>query len=307
MKKLLQGLILFRKITYNIMAIIDYIMVIALSVYVCVRVIEKPVTQTPPAESNAVEVELSNGGTVQAGNTPITNYVNNATIVVDSQATTFITPYSKGGPKYDVIRVPKSFTYTTVLPDGTRVRLNAASCLKVPTDYGVSKREIYLEGEGYLQVTGNGSHVFTIHTPYAEILVLGTQLNVQTYDDMTRVVLVSGSAIVTCNEKKRQLTPGQAASADKYKRMLHVEPFEKNRELGWLNGRYFYYGKSMRQIGNILERCYNVVVIVDSERNDLRYTGFIFKGNTLQTSLQELKRCNFINSYIDEKGRVHLQ
>src|SRR5256885_1096045 len=47
------------------------------------------------------------------------------------------------------------------LPDGTRVRLAPASKLRVATDFGVERRDVYLDGEAYFEVVHDEMRPFT--------------------------------------------------------------------------------------------------------------------------------------------------
>src|SRR5690606_16552126 len=53
---------------------------------------------------------------------------------------------------HNTVVTPKGGQYQVVLPDGTRVWLNAESKLRYPVYFGQDKRVVTLEGEGYFEV-----------------------------------------------------------------------------------------------------------------------------------------------------------
>ena len=69
------------------------------------------------------------------------------------------------------------------LPDGSSVWLNAGSTLRYSSDFNVSNREVYLEGEGFFDVTRNEKTPFWVQTTTIALKVLGTAFNVKAYPD----------------------------------------------------------------------------------------------------------------------------
>src|SRR5699024_7695938 len=51
----------------------------------------------------------------------------------------------------------------TILSDGTRVKLNAESVLKIPSDYGEKSRDVYLRGEAFFEVEHDDAKPFSVH------------------------------------------------------------------------------------------------------------------------------------------------
>jgi len=84
------------------------------------------------------------------------------------------------------------------LPDGSKVMLKAGSTLGIPTDFNHSRRDIYLEGEAYFDVTKDAQKPFIIHTSRMDIKVLGTAFNIKAYpgDALAEASLLTGSVEV---------------------------------------------------------------------------------------------------------------
>lgn len=89
--------------------------------------------------------------------------------------------------EYNSLKIPVGGFYKLVLSDGTKVWLNADSELKYPVRFVGGKREVYLKGEGYFQVSKDSCRQFIVHLQNSEITVLGTAFNVSAYEDEAHV------------------------------------------------------------------------------------------------------------------------
>ena len=83
--------------------------------------------------------------------------------------------------KYNRIEVPRGSEYWIVLPDGTRVWLNAATELKYPVAFHAKERRVYLKGEAYFEVAPDKNRPFYVETEEVKIRVLGTVFDVNTH------------------------------------------------------------------------------------------------------------------------------
>ena len=86
-----------------------------------------------------------------------------------------------------------------MLPDGSRVWLNAESSLSYPGSFGGrERREVTLQGEAYFEVAPDSLHPFVVETAALQTQVLGTSFNVRAYSpEDTRVTLLRGSVKVS--------------------------------------------------------------------------------------------------------------
>lgn len=100
----------------------------------------------------------------------------------------------------NTIQTPKGGQYQVVLPDGTKVWLNAASSLKYPEVFIGNQRTVELTGEAYFEVTKNKTKPFHVKSENQDVEVIGTHFNINGYlDDQTiKTTLLEGSVRV-CN------------------------------------------------------------------------------------------------------------
>ncbi|MEG1564959.1 MAG: FecR domain-containing protein [Bacteroides sp.] len=144
------------------------------------------------------QVEYSADGTVQ---------VNKKTI---AQATDNSLQHAE--QTYNQLIVPFGSRTQLRLSDGTNMWVNSGTRVVYPVVFSHATREIYVDGEVYLDVAHDASHPFIVKTDQFRVRVLGTAFNVSAYSKETTssVVLVRGSVNVSNDTSKEvNLLPGQ--------------------------------------------------------------------------------------------------
>lgn len=199
------------------------------------------------------------------------------------------TNFSEGESiSYMELSVPKGETANFKFSDRTRVQLNAGSSIQFPEHFGKEKREVYLEGEAYFQVTENQQRPFIVHAGELDLQVLGTAFNVKSYPDenIVETTLAEGKVRITKNGDTRKngkgciLEKGQHLAYDKM-----TEDFQLNKDVNielytsWTQGRYKFQGIQLMRLAKSIERLYGVQIkIEDPELRDLTYSGSFYKG-----------------------------
>ena len=82
---------------------------------------------------------------------------------------------------YQEVALPLGKKARITLPDGTKVFLNAGSRLRYPEKFSKTERRIFLEGEGFFEVTKNPKKPFYVQTRQTTTGVLGTRFNLQSW------------------------------------------------------------------------------------------------------------------------------
>lgn len=98
-------------------------------------------------------------------------------------------------PLYQTLYVPPGQRAELVLPDSTKIWLNACSRLVYPVTFMKENRSVVLEGEAYFEVRRNEKVPFVVKTPKTDVKVLGTEFNVCDYPDRPdfELALLKGS------------------------------------------------------------------------------------------------------------------
>ncbi|MDZ7690880.1 MAG: FecR family protein [Balneolaceae bacterium] len=102
---------------------------------------------------------------------------------------------------------------TYILNDGSKVILHAGSRLEVPLSFNSEKRELFLEGEAYFEVTHDDSKPFTVHSKNAFTRVLGTRFLMKAWPDErneVEVVVSEGKVALGRESAEEGASPQQA-------------------------------------------------------------------------------------------------
>src|SRR5690606_11407060 len=120
--------------------------------------------------------------------------------------------------------------YQIMLPDDSKVWLNAASSLKFPSAFSGDVRTVELNGEAYFKVAKNKQKPFIVKSKWGEIEVLGTGFNVMAYDDENamKTTLLEGAVKIM---GKRILKPGEQAVLDGQK--VRVSEVDVSEVVAW--------------------------------------------------------------------------
>jgi transmembrane sensor len=195
---------------------------------------------------------------------------------------------------YNELITPLGAKYKIILPDGTRVWLNAGSSLRYPMAFDTKERRVELKGEGYFEVqkvnSGIGKVPFYVETPTQIVQVLGTEFNISAYDDdqVVKTTLISGKVNVSdrSNNLQETLNPGEQAvqiNGGAFK----VTKVNAESSISWKNGNFMFEDMYLRDIMKQLCRWYNVE-IDESQIPQTRYNIFISRNETLQSVLNML-------------------
>ncbi|HEY9257440.1 FecR family protein [Chitinophaga sp.] len=241
-----------------------------------------------------------------------------STIVLDSakqgalakQSGTRIVKTATGALTYDVtdhpgttaiawntITTPRGAQYEVVLPDGTRVWLNAASTLKYPVAFAKgTDRKVMLSGEAYFEVNSNAQAPFkvAVHTQHnndGEVTVLGTRFNIMAYDDeaAVRTTLLEGAVLVSRSGNSKKLAPGQQAIFPlETTSSIVVENTDTEIAIAWKKGFFRFDQRQLPAIMRQVSRWYDVDIAYEGKVPDIVFGGGIDKNLPLSRILSAL-------------------
>lgn len=188
------------------------------------------------------------------------------------------------------LTVPAGNSNTLLLPDGTKVWLNAESTIKYPSSFMGLQRNIEIEGEAYLEVAHNRWRPFIVNTPNGKIKVLGTKFYVTstTEEKDFMVSLIEGSVKISSGDKSATLKPGYRAQfKDGEFKQSVIRSLES--EL-WKDGIYYFKNQSFAELMDGFEKCFGVKISIDREiQSNERYTGKFYCYNGVQHALHALQ------------------
>lgn len=204
--------------------------------------------------------------------------------------------------------VPAGKEYTIQLSDGSIIHMNASSSILFSFSFPRIKREITFAGEAYMSVAASPDQPFVVHTSNgASIQVLGTAFNINSYDSgKVTVSLVQGSIQMKAGKQEVILRPGFQA-AYTIENNISTRTFNKNDVLSWLDGKYVFHNVPFRQIKPILERLYDVRIVIDNPAvAEKPFSAEIFKADGISAFLDMMKTTGDADNYTKD-DTIHIK
>lgn len=203
----------------------------------------------------------------------------------------------------NVLVTPKGGQYKIMLPDGTKVWMNAASTLTFPFKFEGGVRLVSLEGEAYFEVAKDKSKPFKVRSLQQLVQVYGTHFNINSYPEEARVVttLLEGSVGVTDlkSGKHLMLKPGQRAlltndnrnaRANADHNALSLEPAQLEEAIAWKEGYFLFEHEELGSIMRKLSRWYNIETqFKNEELQGVRFAGTVDRFQHLSDVLRMLE------------------
>lgn len=214
----------------------------------------------------------------------------------------------EGDNHYNTIETPKGGQFQILLPDGSKVWLNASSSLKYRPSFAVLKERIVeLTGEAYFEVHKDKHKPFIVKNAKQAVEVLGTHFNINAYTDEPEVktTLIEGAVrvavikddIVSGNYKL--LKPGEQSLLTGSE--IKVKDVDTEESIAWKNGQFMFSSESIKEIMRKISRWYNVEVDYRANVSEMKFTGTISRYSNVSQVLQMLEMTNKIHFKI--KGR----
>ncbi|PWV56140.1 FecR family protein [Chitinophaga sp. S165] len=210
---------------------------------------------------------------------------------------------------YNTLYVPRGGQFQLILPDGTKVWLNAASRLKYPTAFSGRSRVVELQGEAYFEVAKRADQPFSVKVNNKEVVeVLGTDFNIMSYTEEVQSVttLVTGAVKVISGGSQQTLRPGQQALVDEHTGAMTVAPADVDRALAWKTGFFELDNTDLPTLMRQLSRWYDVEIIDQSKGNTVgEFGGRISRTLNLRDVLHVLEQYG-VHSRIEDNKVVIL-
>lgn len=220
------------------------------------------------------------------------------------------------GPVFNTISTPRGGQYQVVLPDGSKVWLDASSSLRFPTAFGKDLREVQLVGEAYFEVAPNPGKPFRVRVmagpsgkgeELQHVEVLGTQFNIMAYTDESAVktTLVEGAVRVgAATGVPVQLKPNDQAQLLASSGLHVVDDADVDAAVAWKNGYFDFNKANIETIMRQLARWYDVEVSFrgNGGRDRLFYGGI--QRNLPLTAVFEILERSGVQFSIDGKKVV---
>lgn len=187
---------------------------------------------------------------------------------------------------YNTISTAVGGMYRVVLPDKSKVWLNAASSLRYPTAFHDSIRLVELNGEAYFEVAKNSSQPFVVSAGGTKVEVVGTHFNIMAYRDEkeTRTTLLEGAVIVSDHTGKKLMKPGQQAITNNGIRLVNTDA---EAAVAWRQGLFHFENAGIGLVMRQLARWYDIEVAYEKGGTpEIHFTGIISRHTSLPEAIE---------------------
>lgn len=165
---------------------------------------------------------------------------------------------------FNRLLIPYGKKSTITFSDGTKVWANAGTQLVYPIEFNKNEREIFVDGQIYLDVAKDANRPFIVKTKDMDIKVLGTKFNITAYskENNNNIVLVSGKVSVS-NKKTNSnttLSPNNMYVYDKASLNENVKEVDTSLYTSWIDGKYIFNKEPFEYVLARLSMYYGVKV-----------------------------------------------
>ncbi|WP_143306184.1 FecR family protein [Chitinophaga vietnamensis] len=203
----------------------------------------------------------------------------------------------------NLLQTPRGGQFRLVLPDGTKVWLNAASSVTYPTAFTGTERKISVTGEVYLEVAPH-DQPFIVVTADQQVQVLGTQFNINAYEEeaATRTTLLSGKIKVMNSVSGVVLKPDQQALVmHQASPTIPVREVDAGQVIAWKNGYFDFENERLDAVLRLLSRWYDIDFDTDPAAAGLKFSAVMARTSTLEQVLSMLSATGAVT--FSEEGR----
>lgn len=169
------------------------------------------------------------------------------------------------------VKAPLGEMAVVTLSDGSAVELNSGASIQYNRLFGITNREISLNGEAFFDVETSGMP-FRVTANGTVTEVLGTAFNIRSWADHpqneTHIAVEEGTVRFFPKEQDRNAVILQKENESRWQTGLvsPEEPTEADieRVLGWRERKFIFYEESLQQIFNEVERRFDLIIELEN-------------------------------------------
>ena len=195
-----------------------------------------------------------------------------------------------------LVSVPNGQKRELVLPDGSKVWVNAGSTIRYPEQMKGKVRLVDLEGEAYFDVAKDPECPFIVNTNSMSVEALGTEFNIAAYPGNSQVIATLAYGKIRVNLIQNGdtgsyvLYPDDQLVYNKKNGETLVHVVSPNDATGWKNGKLIFQDATFSDIAGTLERHYDITIRLENytDTND-RYSVQFVNGESIDQVMDILR------------------
>ncbi|MCU0392140.1 MAG: FecR domain-containing protein [Thermoflexibacter sp.] len=188
---------------------------------------------------------------------------------------------------------------TIVLPDGSKVTLNANSRLEINSKWkDTESRRVNLVGEAYFEVEKKRTtnQKFIVHTADLDVVVLGTSFDVNSRNIKTQVVLKEGAITLKLHQQNNSnhqqevvMQVGELVEFSKKDNKLLKKNVNTEKFSLWREHKLFFEDTPMKEIAQLIQENYGLKVSFEEETLASRKISGTLPNQNLQILLSSIE------------------
>ena len=242
------------------------------------------------AEIEEIQLITESGKAIRINDGSTVTYTSDGKINLNDKQVETV-PVAK--KQYDQIIVPKGQFSRLVLADGSSLYINSNTQVVYPKQFDKDKREIFVDGEIYIDVRPNPEVPFIVKTTDFDVEVLGTAFDVKAYGGKGsggEVVLVRGAVNVKdANGYEVHLEPDNKAVIS-LKSHIQTVAVNAKEYILWTQGILPLKDGTLGDILKDLSRYYGVRIDCDKNIENIKIVGKIDLTQGVDKALYYLSR-----------------
>lgn len=193
--------------------------------------------------------------------------------------------------KYNRLLVPLGKHIRLALSDGSVLDVNSGSEVVYPTVFPEGKREIFVNGEIFIDVKKTEKATpFIVRTSRCDVRVLGTAFNVRAYESDARAEVVLQRGIVEVEDQNNQVVRMQPNErtilvSGHYKKKDKVDV---DKYILWREGMLLFQGETVEQAVRKLNRFYGLPFSCVPEVSRIRLYGKLDINEPIESVLSAI-------------------
>ena len=190
----------------------------------------------------------------------------------------------------------KAASHLVALPDGSTITLNNGSKVSYSSNFnGSEKREVYLDGEAFFDVSHNAARPFIVYAGKLNVTVLGTAFDVRAFPvdaDITVTVKRGKVRVSDSGNTLGTIVPQQQIVYNKLKGTAMLQVVSNEDYINWKEQDITFNNVTVAEAAAILEERFNVKIVINDNviRNE-RFTASFAVSETLDHVLKTI--CEF--------------
>lgn len=238
----------------------------------------------------------------------------------DSSKAITITKREEDKPLWQIRRNLTDTSVNIVLDDGSTIILSPHAMVKYLKPFADNKRDFYLEGEAFFEVSKNESMPFTVYSCSFSTTALGTSFRVSEKSTGCTVNLYTGKVVVKATSKLVKgwngnvyLLPGQQLQYDATKNLVVINKKDKKKKTGIIKGQPAVGEKGTEELvfdntplrvvmDRISEKYHLVIEYNKKDIAGMYFTGSVLQNDSISVILKAIGQMNGLVIMPNEKG-----